>query len=308
MKIEELLYQYFKERKLASATEQHYYNVVKLIIRDTGIKNVVDLTFININSWMIEVCKRNVSEVTWNNYLKHIGLLIKFAVKQGHLTQSPKLNQLCMRTYIERPKVISHSDLSNIVNFIKSDMFRTNPSWFWETVVIVLFFTGMRRRQLTGLQWKHVNLDNKEINLPATTSKTRRAWTIPMSDEVHKSLCDVRKRTVKRLNGDDDLTERYVFDIGLFNNRYKCQNHLTGEALSGFFKRLSGWTNTSISAHRLRHTFATRLATLGMYKELQQLMGHASIHTTMRYIHPETEHMRSLVETLRIHDDKPKDD
>ena len=51
--------------------------------------------------------------------------------------------------------------------------------------------------------------------------------------------------------------------------------------------------------HDLRHTFATRLVIAGVdLPTVMQLMGHASISTTMKYAHPAPPHKREAVARL----------
>jgi site-specific recombinase XerD len=58
-----------------------------------------------------------------------------------------------------------------------------------------------------------------------------------------------------------------------------------------------------VSFHTLRHTFATRLVLSGIdIATVSKLLGHSSIHMTMRYSHPTPEALKSAVSAL----DKPK--
>ena len=51
--------------------------------------------------------------------------------------------------------------------------------------------------------------------------------------------------------------------------------------------------------HTLRHTFATRLVLSGVdIATVSKLLGHSSIHMTMRYSHPTPKALKSAVETL----------
>jgi integrase len=51
--------------------------------------------------------------------------------------------------------------------------------------------------------------------------------------------------------------------------------------------------------HDLRHTFGTRLADAGVdVVKIKELMGHASIVTTMRYIHATDQGKRSAITVL----------
>ena len=54
-----------------------------------------------------------------------------------------------------------------------------------------------------------------------------------------------------------------------------------------------------VSFHTLRHTFATRLVLSGVdIATVSKLLGHSTIHMTMRYSHPTPEALKSAVSVL----------
>jgi integrase len=55
-----------------------------------------------------------------------------------------------------------------------------------------------------------------------------------------------------------------------------------------------------ISAHRFRHTFASQLAKQGRIKELQQVLGHADVRTTLGYVEPDMKSMSELMSGLSM--------
>jgi len=54
----------------------------------------------------------------------------------------------------------------------------------------------------------------------------------------------------------------------------------------------------AITPHTLRHTFATRLMEKVSLRIVQELLGHKSIQSTQVYTHPNSEHLKSAIESL----------
>lgn len=56
---------------------------------------------------------------------------------------------------------------------------------------------------------------------------------------------------------------------------------MTASQLSGFFRRLTKQVGFPVSAHMFRHTMATEIAKSGQIKELQEILGHSDVRTTL---------------------------
>jgi integrase len=54
--------------------------------------------------------------------------------------------------------------------------------------LLLLLFSGLRRREATGLRWEHVDFAERVIRLPAARTKAGRKLDLPMSDFVHGIL------------------------------------------------------------------------------------------------------------------------
>ena len=74
-------------------------------------------------------------------------------------------------------------------------------------------------------------------------------------------------------------------ESALFVNRYG--GRLTAAAISRGIQKLgSGCSETPITMHQFRHTCASDLLEAGVcLPDVQQLLGHQTISTTMRYLH-----------------------
>ena len=298
MKILSLVKQYIASSRLAYETELHYHFVARLFVRDTKIVYVEDVTQKSLLHWSKEVKKRNVEPISWNNYVRHFRILIAFAVCQGYLKDNPITGDIFERVYRQRPKTLRIAELHQIIAYLGSKKSIFKPTWFWKALVRVLFYTGMRRKQLVHLRWKDIDFDDRKITFDAHSSKTKVSWEIPLTTAAISELTKIQNETLSVIGPDKDLSERYVFNIRLFNTRYRCKDRMVEWTVTNFFNRLSTVTGIQVSAHRLRHTVATQLAKEGKYKELQNLLGHSTMQTTMRYIHPELENIRDLMTML----------
>jgi integrase len=102
--------------------------------------------------------------------------------------------------------------------------------------VLLLLFTGLRRREAAGLRWSEVDFERRIICLPTVRVKTRSALNLPMTDFVADLLI------ARRQLGDCD----YVFP--------SRETHMDGNAWT---KTLRKKTGLQFSIHDLRRTYAT---------------------------------------------------
>ena len=136
------------------------------------------------------------------------------------------------------------------------------------SVVTIALNTGMRRGEILGLQWEHVNFLARTIFI--ARSKTGRTRTIPMNDIVFKELMTLKQ---------DAGPKEFVFS-----------NARTGVNIDSM---KTGWRNACEKAglvnlrfHDTRHTFATRLRANGVHEwDIRDLLGHASVRMTSVYTH-----------------------
>ena len=83
----------------------------------------------------------------------------------------------------------------------------------------------------------------------------------------------------------------------LFVNRWggRLTSRSVGRLVKKYTKRASIFRN--ISPHTLRHSFATHLLDSGAdIREIQEMLGHASLSTTQRYTHL---NVRQILESYR---------
>ena len=144
----------------------------------------------------------------------------------------------------------------------------------------------MRRGELLGLEWSHVDLQAGLIHLQAENTKTNKGRTIPMSTDVVRVIRERGQYRARHCPGSkwvlcDSKGHRFLDLRRSFKTALK-------EARIHDFR----W-------HDMRHTFAAWLVTAGVrLPEVRDLLGHGSVRMTERYAHLAPENLRDAVTKL----------
>jgi site-specific recombinase XerD len=293
----DLLNQYILEKPLSDATIVTYKSVVSRFSADTGIEYLHKVRYKRLLDWRLTVTLRS-SDITWNNYLRHMRALWKFAIKKKFVPKIDHFKELNWGKYnSSKTKTITSHQLKKIICFLSNPQCSMEPCWFWKTVVLFMYLTGVRRLQLVTIRWKDINFTDRTIYLSIHGEKTDISRTIPMGNNLEKELTNYRNRLIKE-HPISFTPESQLFNITALNSRY-AGKEMNATQLSGFFKRLGKNIDFPISSHRLRHTMATEIAKTGQIKPLQQILGHTDIGTTMNfYVHPDMDQLRSVINSL----------
>lgn len=289
---------YLLEHIVRPATAHTYRQCGRRWVEETGIKAVEAITREAVIAWRAKILNRARPE-TWNRYRRHLRALLNHAVKRGWCKENAFVAVGPARTEVRLKKTVDPEVLRRTFELLERcdrQGDKLKPAWFWAMVIRTYYFTGIRRRQLVELNWQDVDLVRGTLRMRVETSKTHREWTLPLVEPVVRDLEILYERTRDRLGRVPGPKEQ-VFNVTLFYKRY-VGTAMNEDQLAGFFQRLSAAVGAKITPHRLRHTMATLLAAHGDIRTLQELLGHTNIGTTMGYVHPDIERMRSLVSKL----------
>ena len=144
-----------------------------------------------------------------------------------------------------------------------------------------ILFTGCRRSEALGITDKDIDFKNKVIRI---RNHVIHDGNRPVYEPVLKS--DAAERDIILL---DRLAEKIPkrFKGFLFSMDGDGKRPLTKGAYDKRWKKYRKQHNVNITAHQLRHGFATMLFEAGIdLKDAQELMGHADISLTRQiYTH-----------------------
>ena len=157
-----------------------------------------------------------------------------------------------------------------------------------ETIIALLMLTGMRLAELVGLDVGSIDFEN---NVAKVFGKGRKERLIPLNSSAQELL---REWVTHRPAGRDGCQALFLSRERVRISRRTVQ-HVVKKAArhNGLDRR--------ISPHKLRHTFATTLYAEAVdLRDIQELLGHASVVSTSVYTHTNVDKVRAAVNKLKI--------
>ena len=136
---------------------------------------------------------RTISEtspVEANRVLALISVLFAKAVEWEHLPETAPNPAAHVQTNRERSRDrwIKPAELPSLMSAIEAE-----ESPYIRAAFLLYLLTGLRRSELLRLQWKHVDLERREIYLPDT--KANRAHMVPLSAPAAELLAELPRQS-----------------------------------------------------------------------------------------------------------------
>ncbi len=161
-----------------------------------------------------------------------------------------------------------------------------------DRAILEMFYaSGLRLSELAGLQMENLHLEEGVIKVWGKGSKERLAFLGKPAREAVAAYLPLRNALLRRSPGQE---------TALFLNSRGGPLSSRGIArVVGTWARKAGLPG-GLSPHGLRHSFATHILEGGAdLRTVQELLGHASISSTQRYLHINVDYL--LEEYDRTH-------
>jgi len=164
----------------------------------------------------------------------------------------------------------------------------------------LMYSSGLRAKEELNLKLDDINL--KERILRIVKGKGNKDRFVPFSKTaeyfLHRYLTEARKKYLKKHK--DGQYREYLFltDYCKMSNSY----------ITVFFRKKINLIDTGsrkLTIHSIRHSTATHLLEAGTdVRYVQELLGHESIETTVRYTHTLLESMKRIYKTYHPRENK----
>jgi integrase/recombinase XerD len=202
---------------------------------------------------------------------------------QAELLGSPKLWQRV-------PEVLSEKQVVELLEAPRA----SDPWWLRDRAILeLLYATGARVSELATLKCRDVDLEERHVLCHGKGDKQR---MVPLGDQariaVQRYLTEQRPRLAARRPGGE--TNQWLL---LSPRGAPLRRERIWELLKKYAARVG--VPSQISPHSLRHSFATHLLAGGAdLRQVQELLGHASIATTQLYTHVDHTRLKAVHEAF----------
>jgi integrase len=256
-----------KYTEYAKANKRGFYNEqyrLKQLTRFFG-KRVLS----EFNRWDGEQLKielnRCVAPATVNRLLGNLKHIFSLAVDNKFVSANPFAGVKLLKVPKRTERILTREEEDQLLaacSQVRAPLLRAS--------VLIGLNTGMRKGEIHGLKWEHVDLPNRLITIyNGKTNESDRP--IPMNAVVYELLFKLWQQR----------KGEFVFP----SPRKKGERFRDPKV--GFMKAVRLAKIPHIRFHDLRHTFATRLVHAGVdIVTIQHLLGHSDIKMTSRYAHP----------------------
>jgi site-specific recombinase XerD len=205
----------------------------------------------------------------FGDYLVRLGL---WKINPLRWMKGPKVTP-----YSRLPKRIDHAHMEAMWREA-ANRHGNYSSYLWITVLALLYGTGLRRGELERLNLDA--LDRGEGTLRIDGRKTGRERCVPLPEMVLRCLDAYLPLRHNQLE-----QTRCCGECALLVSR--TGQRLSGQAISNGIHAIAQRAQVPIhSVHEFRHSCASDLLEAGVHlAEVQRILGHCGIATTVRYVH-----------------------
>lgn len=237
-----------------------------------------------VRAWTARMHAAGLSPVTVGRKLAALRSFGTFLCREGTLSKNPARSVRNPKQPARLPAFLTESEAATLLDFDDE-----SPAGVRDRAALeLLYATGLRASELTGLDVAHVDLDAQTLR---TVGKGGKERVVPFGDAAAAAVrqyLPVRQQWRAAAPAAPDepallLTPRGA-RLGTDGLRRLLASRLQASAVS-----------RHVTPHALRHSFATHLLNSGAdLRAIQELLGHASLATTQRYTHLSTRHLQEV--------------
>lgn len=228
---------------------------------------------------------------TKHGYSKHNHslTLLKSMFNRAYIEPNPfaKINKVD-ESLFRRERTLSKQELAQFFDSLSQE------KQIYQDCIFLLLLTGQRKSMVLSMRWQEIDLDNRRWIIPASKNKSKKAHSVPLTQEAMKILV--------RRSHEAELNQEFVFP-----SARSQLGHITDKSgKGGFWQRITDRVGMyapddpekHLTVHDLRRTLATfQVTSGGSIQATSKLLGHSNISITNDvYAHLSDDSVRETLE------------
>ncbi|MVM36159.1 tyrosine-type recombinase/integrase [Spirosoma sp. HMF4905] len=273
------------EKRLSHHTLTAYANDLEqftlFLATECNVDQPERADFRHIRSWIVSLVEADLDKSSVNRKIATLRSFYSFLVRRKVIELDPMTKIQALKASKRLPQYVEEKPMEMLLNDIEfPDTFEGIRD---KLVLELLYGTGIRLSELTGLKTVDVNLYDKTIMVLGKRNKHR---LIPLTQPLFELIQQYNQLKETEFSGQADQTILIVSDKGVPAYPVMIQRIVK--------KNLALVTTLEKkSPHVLRHSFATHLLNRGAdLNAIKDLLGHSSLAATQIYTHTSLEQLK----------------
>jgi integrase/recombinase XerC len=236
----------------------------------------------DIRSWIVSLIEDGYSAVSVHRKISSLRVFYRYLRKEGLVRNDPLEKVILPKTKKRLPVFVEEASINKLLDDYEfgSD-FRGIRNMM---IVEMLYMTGIRRAELTGLRNIDVDIKGAAIKVTGKRNKQRiipllKSFTTRLEKYINvrnEAFPDSGSEWFFVSNKGNKLYDKYVYNI--------VRKYLS--VVTTIEKK---------SPHVLRHTFATHMLNRGAdLNSIKEFLGHANLSATQIYTHNSFEKLKKI--------------
>ena len=234
-----------------------------------------------VQSFLSHLIRHGLSKRSVSRKLASLRAFFSYLNKMESISANPVAGLPFPKPDKSLPVLLREQQILNLFEQLPSDTSRQKRD---RVILELLYGTGMRVSELTGLDVEHIDLRSGQIRVLGKGNKER---FLPVGRHLRHILDQYLK--------DPQFWKTATKPSALFAG--PSGKRLTQRSIQNIVRKNLGLVSdqTKLSPHVLRHSFATHLLDHGAdLRAVKDLLGHESLSTTQVYTHLTTDRLKQV--------------
>lgn len=276
------------EKNFSQHTAKAYYSDILSYLVWLEDLECTQVNFSKVREYLHFIQRFEYKKTTVVRKIASLRTFYKYLYRERLVDSNPATNLTAPKRPKSLPKFLTKDEIEKILNSVKID----TPAGFRNKAILeLLWATGMRVSELSGLNFGNLNLESNEITVFGKGAKERIVLVSERAKKYLTRYIDSARSLIAKGFTLEPITDSTPVFIN--NTGYRLQNRTIRNVINDIVNSIK--LPKHVTPHMFRHSFATRLIENGAdLRVVQELLGHASISNTQIYTHVSTQHLKDV--------------